>query len=119
MTSWAPHAEPRQSPIQSRRENSPGSRIGVAVLGSTGSVGTQTLDVIAAMPDRFSVVALAASKVSPLLEEQSRRHRPDLVAVSDGAKPWAGDGQLVMGNDALLAAALACKMTRREGVVCT
>jgi 1-deoxy-D-xylulose-5-phosphate reductoisomerase len=76
------------------------------VLGSTGSVGTQTLDVIAAMPDRFSVVALAASKVSPLLEEQSRRHRPDLVAVSDGAKPWAGDGQLVMGNDALLAAAL-------------
>ncbi|HYO31118.1 MAG TPA: 1-deoxy-D-xylulose-5-phosphate reductoisomerase [Thermomicrobiales bacterium] len=106
MTTWAPNARPRQSPIQSRGQNTPGSRMGVAVLGSTGSVGTQTLDVIAEMPDRFSVVALAASKVSPLLEEQSRRHRPDLVAVSDGAKPWAGDGQLVKGNDALLAAAL-------------
>src|SRR5262245_36585102 len=49
---------------------------GVAVLGSTGSIGTRTLEVLAAHPQRFSVVALAAGRNSHLLTEQVARFRP-------------------------------------------
>jgi 1-deoxy-D-xylulose-5-phosphate reductoisomerase len=49
---------------------------GVAVLGSTGSVGTRTLDVLAAHPERFTVVALAAGRNSALLGDQVARFRP-------------------------------------------
>lgn len=45
--------------------------IGVAVLGSTGSIGTQALDVVRTHPDRFRVVALAAGRHSDLLEAQA------------------------------------------------
>jgi 1-deoxy-D-xylulose-5-phosphate reductoisomerase len=45
----------------------------VALLGSTGSIGTQTLDVLAAHPDRFRVVALAAGSNEALLAEQADR----------------------------------------------
>jgi 1-deoxy-D-xylulose-5-phosphate reductoisomerase len=45
----------------------------VALLGSTGSIGTQTLDVLAAHPDRFQVVALAAGSNEALLAEQAAR----------------------------------------------
>ena len=92
-----------QEATNNRLENRP---LGVAVLGSTGSVGRQTLDVIAAMPDRFIVIALAASRVSPRLEEQSHRFRPDLVGVADGPTDWSGAGKLVSGEAALVSAAL-------------
>ena len=55
----------------------------VAVLGSTGSIGTQTLDVVAARPDDFDVVALGASRSVELLAEQARALRPDVVAIAD------------------------------------
>jgi 1-deoxy-D-xylulose-5-phosphate reductoisomerase len=55
--------------------------INVAVLGSTGSVGRQTLDVIALMADRFRVVALAAGTNQRLLAEQVRQFRPRFVAL--------------------------------------
>ena len=45
----------------------------VAILGSTGSIGTQALDVIAAHPERFEVVGLAAGRKEDLLREQARR----------------------------------------------
>jgi 1-deoxy-D-xylulose-5-phosphate reductoisomerase len=48
----------------------------VAVLGSTGSIGTQTLDVLAAHPDAFELVAIAAGRNAALLEEQRTRYRP-------------------------------------------
>ncbi len=54
----------------------------VAVLGSTGSIGTATLDVIARFPDRFAAVALAAGRNLRVLAEQIRTHRPGLVAVA-------------------------------------
>jgi 1-deoxy-D-xylulose-5-phosphate reductoisomerase len=57
----------------------------VAVLGSTGSIGTATLDVIARFPDRFAAVALAAGRNLRTLAEQIRAHRPSLVAVGDEA----------------------------------
>jgi 1-deoxy-D-xylulose-5-phosphate reductoisomerase len=58
----------------------------VALAGSTGSIGTQTLDVVAAEPDRFEVVALGAGgRQADLLVEQARRVRPKVVAVADDA----------------------------------
>ena len=57
----------------------------VAILGSTGSIGTNTLDVIARHPDRFSVTALAAGKNDRLLLEQCLAHRPAHAVMSDAA----------------------------------
>ncbi len=51
----------------------------VAVLGSTGSIGRQTLDVIRAMPQRFQVVGLAAGKNMELLAEQIAEFRPEFI----------------------------------------
>lgn len=53
----------------------------VSILGSTGSIGTQTLDVISRYPDRFRVEALAAGGNAELLVEQANRFRPKLVSV--------------------------------------
>ncbi|MGX7824940.1 1-deoxy-D-xylulose-5-phosphate reductoisomerase [Actinokineospora sp. 24-640] len=53
------------------------------VLGSTGSIGTQALDVVAANPDRFSVAGLAAGGADPaLLAAQARRHNVRAIAVT-------------------------------------
>lgn len=54
----------------------------LAILGSTGSIGTATLDVVGSFPERFSVVALAAGRNLTLLREQVQRFRPSLVAVA-------------------------------------
>lgn len=53
-----------------------GTQKGIAVLGSTGSIGVNTLSVIASHPDRFAVLALAARSSVDKLEEQVRRFRP-------------------------------------------
>ncbi|MBI2914046.1 MAG: 1-deoxy-D-xylulose-5-phosphate reductoisomerase [Chloroflexi bacterium] len=53
--------------------------LGLAVLGSTGSIGRQTLDVVGSLPGRFNVVALAAGSNVTLLEEQARQFRPRLI----------------------------------------
>jgi len=52
----------------------------IAILGSTGSIGTQTLDVIARHPDRFRVVGLAAGRRTAQLLEQARRFEPHFVS---------------------------------------
>jgi 1-deoxy-D-xylulose-5-phosphate reductoisomerase len=57
----------------------------LAVLGSTGSVGEQTLAVAAAFPDRYRVVALAAGRNVAKLASQVRQHRPERVSVADAA----------------------------------
>jgi len=54
----------------------------VALLGSTGSIGTQSLDVIARFPDRLRVVALAAGRSVDLLIQQCKQFRPELVSVA-------------------------------------
>ena len=54
----------------------------IVVLGSTGSVGEQSLEVAAAFPDRYRVVALAAGSKVVKLAEQVRRHRPERVSVA-------------------------------------
>ncbi len=55
----------------------------LAILGSTGSIGTSTLSVVEAFPDRFQVVALAAGKNLDTLREQLARHRPALASVAE------------------------------------
>ncbi|HEX4979674.1 MAG TPA: 1-deoxy-D-xylulose-5-phosphate reductoisomerase, partial [Acidimicrobiales bacterium] len=55
----------------------------VAVVGSTGSIGTQTLDVIASSGDRYRVAALGAHRSVELLARQAERFRPGVVALGD------------------------------------
>jgi 1-deoxy-D-xylulose-5-phosphate reductoisomerase len=55
----------------------------IAILGSTGSIGTQALDVIAAQRERFAVTALGAGRNIDLLKKQIEIFRPRLVAVCD------------------------------------
>ena len=58
------------------------SRLRVAVLGSTGSIGTNTLDVIARHPDRFEVVALAAATQVDLMLAQCARFKPRVAVMA-------------------------------------
>src|ERR1035437_2818256 len=57
----------------------------ISILGSTGSIGKQTLAVVDAMPERFGVVALAAGNNMEELARQIARHRPELVSVATSA----------------------------------
>jgi 1-deoxy-D-xylulose-5-phosphate reductoisomerase len=57
----------------------------VAIAGSTGSIGTQTIDVVRAEPDRFEVVALGAWSSVEALVAQARDLRPKLVVIGDAA----------------------------------
>lgn len=57
----------------------------LAILGSTGSIGVQALDVVDRAPGRFQVVGLAARRNAARLAEQVRRFRPRVVSVADGA----------------------------------
>ena len=71
----------------------------VVILGSTGSIGTQALDVIGANPDRFEVAALAAGGSQPeLLARQAIDFRVPVVAVSRGSA--AQDVQLALYAEA-------------------
>lgn len=49
----------------------------IAILGSTGSIGTQTLDIVDQNKEDLQVVALAAGSNITLLEKQARKYRPD------------------------------------------
>ncbi|HVN87545.1 MAG TPA: 1-deoxy-D-xylulose-5-phosphate reductoisomerase [Candidatus Binatia bacterium] len=61
----------------------------LAILGSTGSIGVTTLDVVGRFPDRFRVESLAAGKNVERLAEQVERFRPRIVAVADAAAAQA------------------------------
>ena len=58
----------------------------LAILGSTGSVGTQALEVVAAHPDLFEVEVLSAHKNAVLLIEQAKKFKPNAVVVTDETK---------------------------------
>ena len=61
-------------------------RKGIAILGSTGSVGVNTLGILKRYSDRFEVVGLTAWGNSSVLKEQIVKHRPKLACVSDEEK---------------------------------
>ena len=83
----------------------------VSLVGSTGSIGTQAVDVVEAAPERYKVVALAARHSVETLADQARRLRPELVAVADpeaarALEPLLPPGtQLAYGPAGLAAAA--------------
>lgn len=80
----------------------------IAILGSTGSIGTQALDVIASHPDFFEVEVLTAQNNAALLVEQAKKFKPNVVVISNddhykvvrdaldpmGIKVYAGDQAL-------------------------
>lgn len=55
----------------------------ITLLGSTGSIGTQTLDIVAQYPDQFRIVGMAAGRNIELLSQQIRQFRPEIVAIAD------------------------------------
>ena len=63
---------------------------GLVVLGSTGSIGTQTLDIVRTFPDDFRVVGLAARRSLELLEAQVREFHPRLVSCHGSHEEKAG-----------------------------
>ncbi|GAB6875750.1 1-deoxy-D-xylulose-5-phosphate reductoisomerase [Thermaerobacter litoralis] len=78
----------RDSAMDGRPDGPPaGEPTGVVILGSTGSIGRQAVDVIARMPGRLRAVGLAAGRDGERLLEQVRRLRPEVVALED---PEAG-----------------------------
>ncbi len=83
----------------------------IAILGSTGSIGRNTLDVVSRFPDRFQVVALAAGENISLLLEQTRRFRPKLISCKNEAlaarlKPELPPGvELLSGREGAFAVA--------------
>lgn len=56
---------------------------GIAILGSTGSIGTQALEVIEAYPDKFELEVLTAGKNADLLIEQAIKYQPNSVVIDD------------------------------------
>ena len=94
----------------------------VAVLGATGSIGTQTLDVVRADPERYRVTALGAHGSVELLAAQAREFRPAVVALADSSraaelKPMLPAGiELLVGPDSMVDAALTAD-TVINGVV--
>jgi 1-deoxy-D-xylulose-5-phosphate reductoisomerase len=58
----------------------------ITLLGSTGSIGTQTLDIVEHNPDKFRIVGLAAGNNVEMLAQQVRQFRPEIVAIGNEAK---------------------------------
>ena len=79
----------------------------VSVMGSSGSIGTQTLDIIADSPDRFDVVALGVGSNVDVLAEQAAKFSPKVVVIADetridDARDAVGPGvQVLAGWDGL------------------
>ena len=83
-------------------------KIGVAILGSTGSIGTQALEVIESYSDKFDLQVLTAGKNADLLIEQAIKHQPNTVVIQDEEQflkvkdaLWEHDIHVYCGDDAL------------------
>ena len=81
---------------------------GIAILGSTGSIGKQALEVLAAYPDFFDLQVITANKNADLLIDQALRYRPNTVVIVDEQEYkkvsealWNEDIHVYSGKDAL------------------
>jgi len=81
---------------------------GIAILGSTGSIGTQALEVLAAYPEYFDLQVLTAGKNADLLIEQALKFQPNTVVITDESQYqkvkdalWAADIHVYAGQEAL------------------
>lgn len=89
----------------------------IAILGSTGSIGTQALDVISQHPDEFEAYALTAYNNATLLIEQAQKYRPEIVVIAneqhyETVQQALSDLPIKVytGSDAL------CQVVQEEGV---
>ncbi len=77
----------------------------ISILGSTGSIGTQTLDIVEQHPDKFRVVGLAAGRNITMLAEQIRKFKPQIAATSQVDKlPQLQEAIASMENPPILLA---------------
>jgi 1-deoxy-D-xylulose-5-phosphate reductoisomerase len=93
-----------------------GEPIGVAVLGSTGSIGVQALDVIRAEPGRFRVAALAARRSAAKLAAQARELRPAVVGLVDEAEAAGVATELPPGCRLAVGADAVAELAAGDGV---
>ncbi len=84
----------------------------IAILGSTGSIGVSTLEIVASFPERYRVISLTAGSNISLLEQQIRLFRPEVVAVADESaaqqlRELIGDAgpEILSGVDGLICCA--------------
>ncbi len=83
----------------------------ISLLGSTGSIGKQTLEVVAANPEKMCIKALVANKSDELLEEQIKAFQPDVAVLADEAaaarlqRRYHGRTEILAGEEGVLAAA--------------
>ena len=71
-----------------------GAPRGLSILGATGSIGTQTLDIVRLFPDRLRVRALTGHRNAELLARQALEFRPDCVVIGEAAE---GGGAAIEG----------------------
>ncbi len=84
------------------------SKKGIAILGSTGSIGTQALEVIEQFPEKFELVVLTANRNADLLIEQALKFKPNTVVIVDETQYqkvkdvlWEHDIKVYAGEDSL------------------
>lgn len=71
----------------------------LAILGATGSIGTQALDVVRAEPDAYEVIALGASSSVDVLAAQAREFRPKVVALADERRARELETKVPVGTE--------------------
>ena len=86
----------------------------MALLGSTGSIGTQALEVLAAHPDAFRVVAIATGHDARALEAQARQLRPAIVALAEGEA--VGGLDLPLGTERATGEGALVELVTRDDV---
>jgi len=86
---------------------------GISILGSTGSIGTQTISLLERFPDRFRVVALAAGRRAADLKDQTLRMKPSVIAVAEASD--AVELERALGSE--MGAAAPRVFSGREGLL--
>ncbi|MEY2433294.1 MAG: 1-deoxy-D-xylulose-5-phosphate reductoisomerase, partial [Acidimicrobiaceae bacterium] len=71
----------------------------LAILGATGSIGTQALDVVRSEPDAYEVVALGAASSVDLLAAQAHEFRPKVVAIADETRAHELEAKVPGGTE--------------------
>jgi 1-deoxy-D-xylulose-5-phosphate reductoisomerase len=89
----------------------------VSLVGSTGSIGTQAIDVICAEPDRYQVVAIGAARSVDLLVAQAARLRPRQVAIADVAHAGELQARVPPGTEVLAGPDAMAEIARHAEVV--
>ncbi len=91
--------------------------VAVSIVGSTGSIGTQAIDVVRSAPGDYEVVALAANRSIESLVAQAALLRPGLVAVVDEDAAAALDGRLPEGTELVAGEGALVEAARRGDIV--